>query len=99
MKPSCTKGMNGVNGSIVASRTRCNGVGGLGMSMITSLSAARVPSAIAADDGDGVHLSYGRPRVLAEIACRHRGHRCGLDVGDGELGGGMPFKQLARQPA
>ena len=35
----------------------------------------------------------------AELAGGDRGHRCRLDVGDGELGGGMPFEQLARQPA
>ena len=45
MRPSCTNGTNGASGSIVASRIRCSGAGGRGMSMINSLVATRVPSA------------------------------------------------------
>ena len=46
-------------------------------------------------DRGRVHLAHRRPRMLAEITGGDGRHRCGLDVGDRELGGGMPFEQLA----
>ena len=47
-------------------------------------------------DRGGVHLTHSGPLVLAEVAGGDGCHRGRLDVGDGELGGGMPFEQLAR---